>query len=160
MALEESERGEAEVPRPRRPRGRSGVSPVVSDVMMTAVVVICMTILLAWTVSYVFFNPGKEAVRERLAFEDVWFTEMPGYGKVISVYLYNYGPVDITVDYVSVEPGGRVQDADYVEGKGLKLDPGGHGRITFRFDWESGKTYYIKVFSRRGSSFEVMAVAP
>ena len=53
-----------------------------------------------------------------------------------------------------------VADADYVEGRGLKLYPGGHGRVTFRFAWESGMTYYVKVFTTRGSSFEVMAVAP
>ena len=148
--------------RQRGPRkvARAGVSPVVSDILMTAVVVICMTALLAWTVSYVFHNPGRDAVRERLALEDVWFTELAGYGKVVSIYLYNYGPVSITVDYVSLEPGGRISDADYVEGKNLSLDPRGHGRITFKFAWESGRAYHIKVFTRRGSVFEVLAIAP
>ncbi len=134
---------------------------MVSDALMLVVVVICMSALLAWASSYVLHNPGKEAVRERLAFEDVWFTELPGYGKVICVYLYNYGPVDVKVDYVSVEPGGVVPDANYVEGKGLTLRAGGgHGRIVFRFSWASGKAYYIKIFTERGSRFEVRAIAP
>ena len=148
------------MPKRLRARGRAGVSPVVSDIMMTAIVVISMSILLIWTASYAFFNPSKDAIRERLVFEDIWFTELPGHGKVISIYIYNYGPIDIAIDYISVEPGGRVADADYVEGRGLKLYPGGHGRVTFRFAWESGTTYYVKVFTTRGSSFEVMAVAP
>jgi len=144
----------------RLARGRAGVSPVVSDVMITAVVVICMSALLVWTVSYV-RDPAREAAMERLAFEDVWFTEEGGQ-KVVKVYVRNYGPVEIVVDRVSVEPPGVIiPDADYLEGRGLRLEPsGGHGLIAFKFSWGPGEVYYIKVFTRRGSRFEVMAVAP
>ena len=147
---------------PGRKTERLGVTPVISDVLLTVVVVIAMSVLLAWATSYVYFNPWKARVQERFIIEDAWFNTTAGGEDVLGIYIYNYGKVDIRIDAVYISPGlkGPVSSDNYVEGWHLGLRPGGAGRIIVKFDWESGRAYHIKVVTGRGTAAEVLAVAP
>ena len=141
---------------PRR-RAREGVTPVVSDVLLTVAVVVSMTLLLAWVYSYVMYNPSKRAVQERFVIEDVWFNTTDTGERVVGIYIYNYGKVEIRVDAVYI---GGNRTTDYVEGWRLELYPGQHGRVIVKFNWSPGEAYTVKVITGRGSYVEAVFVAP
>ena len=136
------------------PRGKSGVSPMVSDVILTFVVVMAMTAVLAWVVSYTYYSPWKSAVREKIVIEDVWFNET---GTGMGIYIYNYGQVEVRVVKVFIKPG---PTSPIWEGE-LVLGPGDSGRIDVPdFSWTPGQAYEIYVETDNANQFKFLAKAP
>jgi len=125
---------------------------MISDLILTFVVVMAMSALLTWVVIYTQSTPWKEAVKERLVIEDAWFNETG-----IGIYIYNYGDVDVVIKRVYITPGPPLP---VWEGEVLVR----HGRsveITISdFTWETGQAYEIRVETGRGSEFEILVKAP
>ena len=147
----------------RRPaiRGRSGVSPMVSDVMLTSIVVVSMAILLAWASWYAYSNPSKMAVKERFFVEDVWFNGTSTMG----IYIYNFGKVSVTINRIYIN-GTDFTDYSFTDSSPLSsnplyLRPGEGGRIDVKFPggFQPGAPQRVRVVSSRGAYVEVVAVA-
>jgi len=135
-------------------RPRSGVSPMVSDLILTFVVVVAMSILLTWTLFYTQYSPWKAAIRERIVVEDVWFNAT---GTGMGLYIYNYGEVEVVIVKLFIYPG---PTSPIWEGE-LTIYPGQSGRIDVPdFSWTPGQAYKLYVETGRGNQFEVLAKAP
>lgn len=129
----------------------SGVSPLVSDIILTFVVVMAMSALLTWVVYYT-QGPWKEAVRERIIVEDVWFNATG-----LGLYIYNYGEVEVTIIRIIITPG---PTGPAWEGR-LTIYPGRSARVDVSgFSWTHGQAYEIRIETERGNVFEVLAKAP
>ena len=139
----------------RKSKHRAGVSPVVSDIIITAVVVIGMSILLIWTMTYTEpHSPWKDAASERIVVEDVWFN---GTGTGMGLYIYNYGDIEVKIVKIFTEPG---PTRPVWEGE-LLVAPRSAGRIDMPdFSWSPGQTYRIIVETDRANQFETLAKAP
>ncbi|MFA5365205.1 MAG: hypothetical protein WC325_08510 [Candidatus Bathyarchaeia archaeon] len=135
----------------RLSRNKRGVSPVISAVIMMLVVMIGMSALFAFFVSYSkdFQEGSGSAVLESMTLDDVWFTSPDA----TVIWVYNFGKVDLTISSV------------YIDSNAVTFTPadqtiavGGHGKIvvyslaTNRFD--TGNSYLFKIVTERGTSFE------
>ena len=143
----------------RRPaiRGRSGVSPMVSDAILTGIVVVSMAILLVWASWYAYSNPSKMAVKERFFVEDVWFNSTSTMG----IYIYNFGKVSVTINRVYIN-GTDFTDYSSLSSSPLYLRPGEGGQIYIEFPggFKPGAPQRVRVVSSRGTYVEVIAVVP
>jgi len=138
------------------------VSPMVSDVILTGVVVTSMAILLVWANWYAYSNPSKMAVKERFFVENVWFNGTSTMG----IYIYNFGEVPVTISSIYIN-GTNLTDSSYVSGNSLSsnplyLRPGEGGRIDISppGGFWPGAPQRVRVVSSRGSYVEVVAVVP
>ena len=129
-------------------RGRFGVSVVISDLLMLAIIVIALTGALAFIAGYIAdYQAGRgSALMERLLIEDVAVDA----GKThATITLYNYGRVNLKVSYIYIN-GAPVTftpfsiSVDEHKSTGWLELPGGGG---------SG-TYKIKIITERGYSVE------
>lgn len=133
-------------------RGRFGVSVVISDLLMLAIIVIALTGALAFIAGYIAdYQAGRgSALMERLLIEDVAVDA----GKThATITLYNYGRVNLKVSYIyindapvtPISPSSLPVSISVGEHKPVKVAlPGGGG---------SG-TYKIKIITERGYSVE------
>jgi len=125
---------------------------MVSDVIMTFVVVVAMSIVLAFVLTYTQYSPWKGAVRERIVVEDVWFNSTG-----LGLYIYNYGEVEVVITKVFISPG---PTSPVWEGE-LTIYPGRSGRIDIAgFSWAPGQAYRLYIETERGNRFEVLVKAP
>ena len=127
-------------------RNRRGVTPVLSNVLLTVVAVAAMS--LAASATYVITNNMRELMGERAIVEDVWFT--PGQ---ILIYVHNTGKValEVTSVYVNFT---RQSSAP------LALEVGQHGWLTVTYDWDANALYHISVVTKRGTKIVDYYKAP
>jgi len=118
-------------------RNRRGISPILSNVLLMAIVVAAMSI--AITATYVITGNLRETMGERFTIEDVWFRT----GQ-ISIYLRNTGKMPITVAAVYVD---HVSQPFVPLGLGL----GDGGWLNVTSSWSPGGTYYVEVATTRGT---------
>ena len=118
-------------------RNRRGITPVLSNLLLTVLAVAAMSIAVSAT--YVITENLHDNMGERLIVEDVWFTT----GKV-SVYLRNVGKVSIKIAAVYV-------DRTSQSFTSLELEEGKHGWLNVTYSWSSDSVYEIKVVTRRGT---------
>jgi len=141
-------------------RWRRAVSPLISDILLTGIVVVAMTLLLTWATWYAYSHPSKMAVKERFAIEHVWFNFT---GPVITeagVYIYNFGKVSITVDRVYINDVDVTDDIVTDESK-LSYAPGESGKVVIDlsdYNWGEG-TYWVKVVTERGTHVQKVVTA-
>jgi flagellin-like protein len=123
-------------------RNRKAVSPVISTVLMILVVMVGMSLLFAFFVSYArdFQTGSGSAVLESMTIEDVWFTAPNG----PQVSVYNVGKVSFTIASVYVND--QLDSSPNIE-----IKTGQHQPITVGSAY-SGCT--IKIVTARGSAFE------
>ncbi len=86
-------------------RKRHGVSSIIANTLLIAIVVATGTVLLFWTnASFDTFKnelgavmtANSEAAQERVIVEEVWFKENAT-GKYIVPYIRNYGDINLTI---------------------------------------------------------------
>jgi len=118
-------------------RNKRGVTPVLSNVLLTVVAVAAMS--LAASATYIITDNLHQIMGERIIAEDVWFTPSG-----ISIYLRNTGKVAITVSSVYV----NFTSQSFTP---LTLEVGEHGWLNVSVGWEAGGLYHINVVTGRGT---------
>lgn len=148
-------------------RGRRALSPVLSAVLMMLVVMIGMSVLFGFFVTYAgdFQRGSGSAVLESLVVEDVHFID----SRNVTIWVYNLGKVSTNITSVYVN-GALMNSLVLVnvtyKGDSIALDgirDGAHGQINVtsvdsRF--ASYGEYTFKLVTERGSSVEVKEVCP
>lgn len=116
---------------------KRGVTPVLSNVLLTVVAVAAMS--LAASAAYVITDNLHQIMGERVIAEDVWFT-LDG----IFIYLRNTGKVAVEVSSVYV----GFTSQSFIP---LTLEVGEHGWLNVTFGWDAGGLYHINVVTGRGT---------
>jgi len=121
-------------------RDRRGITPVLSNLLLTVVAVAAMSI--ATTATYVITSNLKETMSERVVIEDLWFNPSTG---DISVYLRNVGKVAVHVSAVYVNHTSQSFPSPF----SLGIDA--HAWLNISYSWSSGSLYYVDVVTTRGT---------
>jgi hypothetical protein len=116
---------------------KRGVTPVLSNVLLTVVAVAAMS--LAASATYVITDNLHQIMGERIIAEDVWFTS-----EGILIYLRNTGKVAIEVSLVYVNFTSQFFTP-------LRLEVEEHGWLNVTFSWDADSLYHINVVTRRGT---------
>ncbi len=118
-------------------RNRRGITPVLSNLLLTVLAVAAMSIAVSAT--YVITENLHDNMGERLIVEDVYFTT----GQV-SMYLRNVGKVSVKIAAVYVDRTSQSFTA-------LELEQDQHGWLNVTYSWSSDSVYEIKVVTGRGT---------
>ena len=118
-------------------RNRRGITPVLSNLLLTVLAVAAMSIAVSAT--YVITENLHDNMGERLIVEDVYFTS----GQV-SLYLRNVGKVSVKIASVYVDRTSQPFTA-------LELEQDQHGWLNFTYSWSADSVYEIKVVTQRGT---------
>jgi hypothetical protein len=129
-------------------RNKKAVSNVVGTILMILVVTVGMSMAFAYFVNFVKnYQAGNgSSVMELVDIEDVWFKT----GGNVTVWLYNYGKVDLTVGSLYV-------DGQSVDLNSITIPIGSHNETTVHVidpEWVAGITHHFKFVTERGSDFE------
>ena len=127
--------------------------------LLTGIVVIAMTMLLAWATWYATSHPSKWAVRERFVIEHIWYNRTGNVISYMGFWIYNFGEVPITIDKVFINDVDVTADVVAGESK-LSYLPGEDGKIVVDlsgYNWGSG-VYWIRVVTARGSYTQARTV--
>jgi hypothetical protein len=119
-------------------RNRRGITPVLSNLLLTVLAVAAMSI--AITATYVITDNLHNNMGERIIVEDVWFTT-----DQISIYVRNVGRVSIKIAAVYVD---STSQSSF---NSLELDVDKHGWLNVTYNWSSDSVYEIKVVTQRGT---------
>jgi len=122
-------------------RDKRGITPVLSNLLLTVVAVAAMSI--ATTATYVITTNLRDNMSERIVIEDLWFNDSTNN---LDIYLHNVGKVAL---YIS---------AVYINGTKhpfvptpLVLEIGEHGWLDVPCGCVSGNMYYVDIVTRRGT---------
>jgi hypothetical protein len=118
---------------------KRGITPVLSNLLLTVVAVAAMAI--ATTATYVITTNLRETMSERIVVEDLWFNTTGG----ISVYLYNVGKVAIHVSAVYVNHTAQAFT------KPFNLEINEHRWLNISWSWVSGDLCYVDIITSRGT---------
>lgn len=118
---------------------RRGITPVLSNLLLTVVAVAAMAI--ATTTTYVVTMNLRENMSERVIIEDVWFNNITN---SINVYLRNVGKVDIHIAAVYVNHSQAFTDS-------FALKIGSHRWLNISYAWLSGGVYFVDIVTSRGN---------
>ncbi len=134
---------------------RKGVSPIISALLLIVITVAAFGSLYAVTLNWIGNqrNTTVKTMREDVIFEDVWFRTLNGSRSLVSIYLWNAGDVDVTINS-DVLVGG---DPYTTEPLPLQLLPRQGGCLNVTVEWIPNRTYKITVLTLRGGVFTVYA---
>ncbi len=127
-------------------RNKRGVTPVLSNVLLTIVAVAAMS--LAASATYVITDNMRQTMGERVIAENVWFTS-----DGISIYLRNVGKVAIEVSSVYVE----FKSQPFTP---VRLEVGEHGWLNVTLTWDADAIYHINIVTSRGTKIADNHKAP
>ena len=131
----------------RQLRGnKQGVTPVLSNVLLTVVAVAAMS--LAASATYIITDNMHQVMGERLLVEDIWFTPQR-----VLIYVRNTGKVPITIASVYVNSTSQAF-------RSFDLEVGEHQWLNVTFNWKPATLYRISVVTSRGTSLEDYYRAP
>lgn len=121
-------------------RNKCAITPVLSELLLTVIVVAAMSI--AATATFVITTNLRENMSERITVEDVWFNKETGR---VSVYLFNVGKVDISISTVYINHTSKSLTAPFQ----LEIDE--HKWLDISMNWNSGDLFYIDILTDRGT---------
>ncbi len=118
---------------------KRAITPVLSNLLLTAVAVTAMSI--ATTATYIITTNLRETMGERLTVEDLWFNPSGS----VSIYIRNVGKtsVQVTAAYVN-HTNYSFTPTRFI----LEVDE--HGWLNVSCSWVSGNVYYVDVVTTRG----------
>lgn len=118
---------------------KRAITPVLSNLLLTAVAVTAMSI--ATTATYIITTNLRETMGERLTVEDLWFNPSGG----VSIYIRNVGKtsVQVTAAYVN-HTNYSFTPTRFI----LEVDE--HGWLNVSCSWVSGNVYYVDIVTTRG----------
>lgn len=126
---------------------KRGVTPVLSNVLLTIVAVAAMS--MAASASYLITDNLRQRMGERVIIEDVWFDS----SNRVSIYLRNTGKVAITASSVYINYTSQPLTA-------LTLEVGEHGWLYIVYRWSSDSLYHINIVTERGTKIVDYYLAP
>ncbi|MGD8565470.1 MAG: hypothetical protein PVF96_03895 [Candidatus Bathyarchaeota archaeon] len=127
---------------------RKGITPILSNLLLTIVAVAAMSI--ATTATYVITTNLRETMGERIIVEDLWFTTPDK----ICIYLRNIGRVNIHISAVYVNHTSRSFTSPFR----LKINE--HGWLNMSYTWSPDDLYYVDIITTRGTHAEDSYKAP
>ncbi len=130
-------------------RDRRAITPVLSSLLLTVVVVAAMSI--AISAGYVITTNLKETMSERVLTEDVFFNSAT---QTIDVYLNNVGKVNIHIANVYVNHTRQT----FITPFDLEIKQSGW--LSIVCDWNPGSLYYIDIVTNRGTHIAAYSRAP
>jgi len=130
-------------------RNKRGITPVLSNLLLTVVAVAIMAV--ATTATYVITTNLRENMSERVIIEHLWFDNSTN---SIHVYLRNVGKIGIYVSAVYVN--GTPQSFT----NPFSLEIGDHGWLNVTYNWVSGELCHIAVVTVRGTHIADSYKAP
>lgn len=130
-------------------RDKRAITPVLSNLLLTAVAVAAMAI--ATTATYVVTTNLRDEMSERLVVEDVWFNST---ANTISIYLRNTGKVEVRISAV------YVNHTSQPFTKPFSLEIGEHRWLGVSKTWLQGSLYHIDVVTSRGTHISDFYKAP
>ncbi len=130
-------------------RDKRAITPVLSSLLLTVVVVAAMSI--ATSATYVITTNLKETMSERVLTEDVFFNSAT---HTIDVYLNNVGKVNIHVLNVYINHTSQTFIAPF------NLEIKESGWLSIVCDWTSGNLYYVDIVTNRGTHIASYSRAP
>ena len=118
---------------------KRAITPVLSNLLLTAIAVTAMSI--ATTATYIITTNLRETMGERLTVEDLWFNPSGD----VSIYIRNVGEtsVQVTAAYVN-HTNYSFTPTLFV----LEVDE--HGWLNVSCSWVSGNVYYVDIVTTRG----------
>ena len=131
---------------------KTGISNIISTLLMILVVMVGMGLLFAYLTTYVAqYQVGSgSSVLESMTVEDVWFKN----SNQVEIWVYNVGKVGFTITNIYVN--GTPPDVFSVNAdSGQSVIPvGAHADvlITLPQPWSDGVAYSFKIVTSRGSS--------
>jgi len=128
---------------------KRGVTPVLSNLLLTIIAVAAMTI--ATTATYVITNNLRDTMSERAVIEDIWFNNQTG---TIEVYVRNVGKTAIEVTALYVNHTSQAFTEPFT------LEIGQHAWLNIYKAWASGSLYQIDIITTRGTHVEEYSTAP
>ncbi len=121
-------------------RNKRGITPVLSNLLLTVIAVAAMA--LATTATYVITTNLRETMSERLLIEDVWFNNSTG---TIQIYLRNTGKVAIHVSGVYINRTARQFPRPF------DLEVYQHRWLNVSETWTDGSVCNIDIVTTRGT---------
>ncbi|MEM2740341.1 MAG: archaellin/type IV pilin N-terminal domain-containing protein [Candidatus Bathyarchaeia archaeon] len=133
---------------------RLAVSEVVGSLLMVVMVVALASIVLVAVNQWVYTQRGStlQMMREAFIVEDVWFRRIGGV-RIITVTIYNYGGVRLTVSRIYVN-GTLALSGVY------SVEPGGHLSIDVGYDWVEDAKHSIVIYTESGRVVRIEERAP
>ncbi len=137
---------------------KSGISVVISSILMILITVVGMGIVFAFVAGYcsTYQTGVGSSVMESLTVEDIWLQGNNGaYNNTAVIAIYNSGNIDTTINGIYVNG-----NATYVTGTNFNLNinvpVGQHVIVTVQgpVPWQSYDRYDFKVSTTRGSVFD------
>lgn len=128
---------------------RRGITPVLSNLLLTVVAVATMAI--ATTATYMITTNLRETMSERVTIEDLWFNNSTEY---ITVYLHNVGKVAVHVSGVYINH----TSATFM--KPFNLEIGEHKGLDISYITTSGDLCYVNIVTTRGTDIGGYFKAP
>ena len=118
---------------------KRAITPVLSNLLLTAVAVTAMSI--ATTATYIITTNLRDTMGERLTVEDLWFNPSGD----VSIYIRNVGEtsVQVTAAYVN-HTNYSFTPTRFV----LEVDE--HGWLNVSCSWVSENVYYVDIVTTRG----------
>ena len=120
-------------------RNKRGITPVLSNLLLTVVAVGIMA--LATSATYIITTDLRENMSERTVIEDIWFASSP---TEISVYVRNVGKVSIHISGVYVNHTSQF----YLP---VDFEIGSHAWLNISYGWTAGDLYFLDIVTTRGT---------
>lgn len=133
---------------------RLAVSEVVGSLLMVVMMVALASMVLVAVNQWVYTQRGStlKMMREAFIVEDVWFRRIDD-RRVITVTIYNYGSVGLTVSRIYV-------NGTLALSGGCSVEPGGHLSIDVSYDWVEDARYSIMVYTESGRVVRIEEKSP
>lgn len=132
-------------------KNKKGVTPVISAVIMILVIMVGMSALFAFFVSYSkdFQTGSGSGVLEAVTVEDVWFKNET----TVVIWLYNYGKANVEISDIYIDDVWTAFEfRDGVDDS--KIVIGTHRQLAVSLMFTKGNSYRFNIVTARGTSFK------
>jgi len=132
---------------------RRGISSIIANTLLIGIVVAAGTVMLIWAnTSFDTFQDNlgevltarREAARERVVVEEVWFKENIT-GKYVIYYIRNYGEIDVNL--VSLHLNGSM-----AWNGSTSVNVGSVVSLELEENWVSGRVIWVTILTDRENS--------
>jgi flagellin-like protein len=135
-------------------RSRRAISPILATLLLVVIAVAAIVVTYAWIMTYM-NNAGQQA-GVRIYKINIRFYDQSG--RKIDVDMGNSGTEGTTLTALYI--GDSKTNMQNLTITPMSLPAGETGRITVNYNWTEGATYYFKVLSRSGQTYEGPETAP
>jgi flagellin-like protein len=135
-------------------RSKRAISPILATLLLVVIAVAAIVVTYAWIMTYM-NNAGRQAGVRMYKINIRFYNESV---QKIDVDMGNSGTEGTTVTALYI--GASQTDMQNQTMTSKPLLAGGSCRITLAYNWTNGATYYFKVLSSSGQTYEGPETAP